>query len=335
VSKVEGALSGFASLLTDPAAGRVDGDRRGLLVSDLHDNTLVLGSLSFYAQGQPVFFVGDFGNSGDRSEVDALVPRMAKLGSKMIAVSGNHDSRAMMLALARRGVAVLTSKGQLRADGSYGAQSIVVDGLRVAGFEDPLEYSGATPDNPNRIFSFGQLPDPGTAVGWQQRRVLHWFNSLHGRPDVVLIHQNGLAQYLARTLWARRYSWPLTILTGHDHVQHVSHDGPIGVIDAGTVGAGGLYGIGSNYVGLGELYFAPRRPMVEAADLIQVEPVSGVAQAQRIVLSDRCARQHIGCDSAIDYLDPREGPKTSAVAGGPSVSPLHSDQPSSPTPGWR
>jgi hypothetical protein len=106
----------------------------------------------------------------------------------------------------------------------------------------------------------------------------------------------------------------------------------IGVIDAGTVGAGGLYGVGSNYVGLGELYFAHSQPVVQAADLIQVEPVSGAAQAQRIVLSDRCARQHIGCDSAIDYLDPREGPKTCAVAGGRSVSPLYSDQPPSPTP---
>jgi hypothetical protein len=256
-------------------------------------------------------------------------------GGVWVAVTGTHDSHAMMLALARRGVAVLTSKGQLRADGSYGAQTIVVDGLRVAGFEDPFEYSGAHPDNPNRIFSFGQLPDPGAAVTLQQRRLLRWFTSLDRRPDVVLIHENGLAQYLARTLWARGYGWPLTILTGHDHIQHVNHDGPIGVIDAGTVGAGGVYGVGSNYVGLGELYFALRFPVVDAADLIQVEPVSGVAQAQRIVLSDRCARQHIGCDSAFDYLDPREGPKTSAIAGGAGVSPLHSDTSLSPTPGWR
>jgi predicted phosphodiesterase len=277
---------------------------------------LVPGSLSFYAQGQPVFFAGDFGNSGDRSEVDALVPRIAKLGREIVAVSGNHDSHAMMLALARRGVAVLTSKGQLRPDGSHGAQTIVVEGLRVAGFEDPLEYSGANPDDPNRIFSFGQLPDPSTAVTLQQQRLLRWFTSLDRRPDVVLIHQNGLAEYLARTLWARGYSWPLTILSGHDHIQHVNHEGPISVIDAGTVGAGGLYGVGSNYVGLGELYFPQGLPVLAAADMIQVEPVSGVAQAQRIVLSDGCARQHIECDSATDYLDPREGPKRSALPGG-------------------
>jgi hypothetical protein len=52
-SKVQGALSGFASLLTNPDAGSVTGDRRALVVSDLHNNTLALSSLSYYAQGQP------------------------------------------------------------------------------------------------------------------------------------------------------------------------------------------------------------------------------------------------------------------------------------------
>lgn len=188
-SKVQGALSGFASLLANPDAGSVTGDRRALLVSDLHDNTLALSWLSYYAQGQPVFFDGDFGNTGDSRETRTLAPAIARLGSRVIAVSGDHDSHAMMLALARHGVTVLTSHGQLLANGTYGQPEIVVDGLRVAGFDDPME-------------------------------------------------------------------------------------------------------------------------------------VSGVAQAQRVVLSPDCAVSHTDCSSAVDYLDPREGPKTNAIRGARPICPL-------------
>jgi hypothetical protein len=288
----------------------------------------VIGSLSFYAQNQPVWFVGDFGNTGDGAEIRALVPRLGKLGTGVIAVSGNHDSHALMLALAKRGTTVLSSLGELRADGRYGPQSVLVDGLRVAGFEDPLEYSRARPDAPDRIFSFTQLSVPNASLAFAEYRLTQWFDRLRPRPDVVLIHQNALAQYLARTLWSRGYSWPLTILTGHDHIQHVNHEGPISVVDAGTVGAGGLYGIGSNYVGLGELHFAPGRPELDAADLIQIEPVSGVAQAPRVVLPEQCAVVHLDCGSAVDYMDPREGPNTGAIEGLHPVSPLDPGQPS-------
>jgi hypothetical protein len=327
VSKVQGALSGFATLLSDPTAGQVGAGKRALLISDLHDNTFVLGSLSFYAQSQPVFFVGDFGNTGDRSEIRALVPRVAKLGTGVVAVSGNHDSHALMLALTRRGGIVLSSRGRLLPDGRYGAQSVVVDGLRVAGFDDPMEYSGGRPDAPERIFSFAQLANPNAQTAFAEYRLLRWFEALKPRPDVVLVHENALAQYLARALWARGYGWPLAILTGHDHIQHVNHAGPINVVDAGTVGAGGLYGVGSNYVGLGQLRFAPGRHELEAADLIQVEPVSGVAQAQRIVVPEQCAVVHIDCGTGVDYLDPRQGPNTGAIEGLHPVSPLDPGRP--------
>jgi hypothetical protein len=177
-SKVEGALSGFAALLTNPNAGSITGDRHALLVSDLHNNTLALSSLRYYAQGQPVFFDGDFGNTGDRSEIKTLVPEIARLGKQVIAVSGNHDSHAMMLALARRGVTVMTTRGQLLPTGLYGPSEVVVDGLRVAGFSDPLEYYGPTPDDPRRVLSFGQLPDPDRATADANRHLVGWFDAL-------------------------------------------------------------------------------------------------------------------------------------------------------------
>ena len=321
-SKVEGALSGFAALLSDPNAGSITGDRHALLVSDLHNNTLALSSLNYYAQQQPVFFDGDFGNTGDRSEIKTLVPEIAKLGKQMIAVSGNHDSHAMMLALARSGVTVLTSHGQLLPTGLYGPSEVVVDGLRVAGFNDPLEYYGPTPDDPSRVLSFAQLPDPDQATADANRHLVGWFDALPQRPDVVMVHQNGLAQNLARTLYASGYDHPLTILTGHDHIQHVNHDGPIDIVDAGTVGASGLYGVGADFVGLGDLHWEADAPVLQAVDLVQIEPVSGVAQAQRVVLPTSCAVPGVHCQPAVDYLDPREGPGTGAVGGAQPVSPL-------------
>ena len=88
----------------------------------------------------------------------------------------------------------------------------------------------------------------------------------------MLVHENG---WLVPRLGAVRTRLPPSadILTGHDHIQHVNHDGPTDIVDAGTVGASDLYGIGADYVGLGDLHWAVNKPLLAAADLIQVEPV--------------------------------------------------------------
>jgi hypothetical protein len=281
-TKVQGAIRGFASLLADPAAGRLDDARPALLASDLHNNRLALDSLRDYARDKPVFFAGDFGNTGSRAEARLLAGGVARLGRQVIAVSGNHDSSLFMRALARRGVTVLTRDGVLRSDGRHGAAVADIDGLRVAGFDDPQEWHGSDPDNPRRIFSFSELPDPRQAAERARRELLRWYDGLRPRPDVVLVHQNGLAQWLAARLHERGDTLPLTILTGHDHRQHVTTYGPVSVIDAGTVGASGLYGVGRDSVGLGDLHFSSDGDL-QAADLIAVEPVSGAAQAQRVV----------------------------------------------------
>jgi predicted phosphodiesterase len=281
-TKVQGAVRGFASLLADPTAGRLDDTRPALLASDLHNNRFALDSLRDYARDKPVFFVGDFGNTGSRSEARLLAGGIARLGRRVVAVSGNHDSSLFMRALARRGVTVLTRNGVLRAGGGHGAPSADVGGLRVAGFDDPQQWHGDDPDNPRRIFSFSELPDPEQAQERARRQILRWYDGLRPRPDVVLVHQNGLAQWLATRLHGRGETRALTILTGHDHRQHVTTYGSISVVDAGTVGASGIYGVGRDSVGLGDLHFTVDGDL-RAADLIAVEPVSGAAQAQRVV----------------------------------------------------
>jgi predicted phosphodiesterase len=282
-SKLEGAVQGFATLLSDPTAGRVEGGRRAILVSDLHNNRFALDSLGAYTHGKTVFFPGDFGNTGSAAETRLLVPPISRLGSRVIAVSGNHDSSRMMRALAAHGVTVLTRNGVLRPDGRHGPKEITVEGLVVAGFDDPQEWHGRNPNDPRRIFSINDMPDRDAALARARRALVRWFDGLPSRPDVVLIHQNGLAQYLGRVLAARHDDRPVTILTGHDHQQHVDrHLGAV-VVDAGTVGASGLYGVGKDYVGLGDLHFAPVSGALQAADLIAVEPVSGQAQARRVI----------------------------------------------------
>jgi hypothetical protein len=161
-----------------------------------------------------------------------------------------------------------------------------VAGLRVAGFDDPQEWHGDDPDDPRRIFSFSELPDPQQAIDAARQDLLRWYDGLPRAPDVVLVHQNGLAQWLAGQLRLRNLDRPLTILTGHDHRQHVTSYGPITVVDGGTVGASGIYGVGRDSVGLADLHFRATHGL-EAADVIAVEPVSGAAQAQRVVI-DEC-----------------------------------------------
>jgi predicted phosphodiesterase len=306
-SKVEEAVRGFASLLAAPTAGRVEGGSQALLASDLHDNRVAIDSLRDFAAGKPIFFVGDFGRDGDADETRLLAPIVAGLGQRVVAVSGNHDSSRLMRALARRGVTVLTRRGVLRPDGRHGTPMTRVGGLLVAGFDDPLEWRGRDPGAPERIFSFSELPDPEAAAARADRQLLRWFDGLPRTPDVLLMHQNGLAQRLARTLLERGNPPELTILTGHDHAQHVTTYGSISVVDAGTLGASGLYGVGRDFVGLGDLHFSTAG-RAEAVDLIAVEPVSGAAEARRVLLTD-CERPSGVCQRYPRPEDELEAPE--------------------------
>src|SRR4051794_5439820 len=302
-NKVKGTLVRLSDLLASSGVGGqpadIAGGRRALLASDLHANTLVLDAVQQLAKPRrPVFFVGDFAHNGSEGEVRVVAPQLRRLGTRVIAVSGNHDSTALMRRLASVGVTVLTTNGRLRADGSEDGKQQVIDvsGLRVAGFSDPLEWHGMKPDDPKRIFGFEELEN-----GEQRRRqaendLVRWYDDLPEHPNVVLVHQNGLAQHLAATIAERPGHEPFTILTGHDHKQHVDRHGDIVVIDAGSVGAGGVLGVGDEDVGVADLHFAANAPAVEAVDLVQVDPFSGSAQAQRVIVAGNdCDAEETEC----------------------------------------
>jgi predicted phosphodiesterase len=259
------AVAGLENLIT------VTGRRRApapavktvVLASDLHSNSLVLPVLGEYSEGKPLFFVGDFAELGTHLE-EGIVPGVARLGSPVVAVSGNHDTGALMDALARAGVIVLErSRGVVE-----------VEGIMVAGFEDPLEHDGGVAGHMLKL-------KVGAAVSAQQE-LIAWFDGLPRRPDVVLVHQHGLAHALLEHVAGEQDAAPVLILTGHDHRQHVDRRGDDILIDGGTVGAGGPFAIGEAPAGFALLHLTAGNRL-QAADLVQVEPLSGEGTASRVV----------------------------------------------------
>jgi hypothetical protein len=214
-----------------------------------------------------------------------------------------------MQALAKAGATVLTDTGRLRPDGRTDGDKVVeIDGLQVAGYPDPLEWHGPDPDDPTRVFSFSERPNGDAEYAQAEQQIVSWFDRLPRRPDVVMIHQNGLAQFLARTIQGRGTDQaPLLILTGHDHKQHIDPHGQALVVDAGTAGAGGVFGVGTQSVGIATFQFDPGRVPPTAIDMIRVDPTSGAANADRIVPSSPTV-----CESEVVVCDGEDEPKQPA-----------------------
>ncbi len=272
------AVAGLTRLIA--VAG--DGDRepatidRSLVVaSDLHSNGLVLQALEGFTSGKPVFLVGDLTQRGTRVEA-GIVAGLARLGSPVVAVSGNHDSRPLMRAAAREGVVVLTETGRLRADGTTDGEPVAeIAGLRVAGWQDPLESATGTFQGRLLELKERELEDA-------RREFLDWFAGLPERPDVVLVHRHGLAHALLDEL-AAEGGEPVLVLTGHDHRQHVETEGGHVLVDGGSVGAGGVFGLGEETSGFAVVHLDGAE-LPAAVDLVEVEPLSGAASAQRVVV---------------------------------------------------
>jgi predicted phosphodiesterase len=268
-------LAGLARLIAFAREGGApDGPTRSVvLASDLHANSLVLPVLDDFVRGKLLFWVGDFTLRGTKPE-RGLVPAISRLGRTAVAVSGNHDSRRFMLALADAGVIVLTREGRLLADGSTdGPPVVVVDGLRVAAFDDPLERRDRIEARPL------ELTDEEFAAA--SRDLVAWFGRLPERPDVVLVHQSRLARALLESI--SDGGPPVLILTGHDHEQYLEQSDSGVLVDGGTVGAGGPFKIGVEAAGFAVIHLAEDEAP-DAVDLIEVEPLSGSARASRTVL---------------------------------------------------
>jgi hypothetical protein len=184
-----------------------------------------------------------------------------------------------MLAAAREGVVVLTRSGRLLVDGTTDGEPVAsLAGLRVAGWDDPAESATGT-------FEGRLLELKERALRDEQRELLSWFDELPERPDVVLVHRHSLAHALLDRLAAEGGD-PVLVLTGHDHDQHVETLGSHVLVDGGSVGAGGAFGVGEEPSGFAVVHLdSADEP--HAVDLVEVEPTSGAASAERVVIAEQ------------------------------------------------
>ena len=273
--ELDAQLVGLARLVTDPANLTPLADRPSITIaSDLHNNFLAEPVLERATGDGPLFFAGDLTDRGSPLEA-SLVSRVTRLGDPFVFVSGNHDSDSLQRDLARRGAVVLTERGRLKPDGSYGDMIVDIDGLlRVAGYRDPFERRAA------ENFRDRYQPSPTPA---QQDAFTAWLAPLIGDVDVVMVHQPALIAPALAILKDDPPDRPLVFITGHTHTPSLDHFAGVTVINGGSVGAGGTGNLAepTDY-GLARLIFTAEpdfQPL--AADLITIDPGDGSSSASR------------------------------------------------------
>ena len=275
--ELDAQLVGLARLVIDP------GNRRSLanqpvitVASDLHNNIVGVDVLERAANRGPVFFPGDLTDRGSPIETQ-LVRRVVRTGHPFVFVSGNHDSDLLSQELADAGAVVLTRRGRLKHDGTFGPIINRVDGLRVAGYDDPFERRS---DESFRD-RYDNTPDPN-----QQDEFLSWLRPLLGQVDVVMVHEPALIAPALQVLRDRPPARPLVFVVGHTHKAEIDQQPGVTVINGGSIGAGGTGNLTeSTPLGMARFVFTLKpsfQPL--AADIVSIDPGTGSSSARRVRL---------------------------------------------------
>ena len=277
--EIDEQLVGIARFVNAPA-GRapLPGDLPRLTVaSDLHNNVIALPALERAARGGLLLFSGDLTDRGSPVE-QTLVLRVARAGTRLIFVSGNHDSDVLERKLARTGAIVLTRSGRLRGDGTTDGNVVQrIGGLRVAGYDDPLK----------RLARERYRDNGATYTPEEQERFATWLLEVRGRADIVMVHAPGLAEQALARLRAVPPPDPLLLVVGHTHTPEVEQAATVEVVNPGSVGGGGTGNLteAGGDIGLARVAYT-RLPAFRprAVDLVQIDPGNGEAQARRFRL---------------------------------------------------
>jgi predicted phosphodiesterase len=272
-------LVGLARLVSESSQRQPRSElRAAVLASDLHNNLLALPALDRAVGSRPLFFAGDLTSSGSPFE-SSLVRRVVALGHPFVFVSGNHDSDALVRRMALAGGIVLTKRGRLRSDGTYGPVVVRVRGLRVAGYADPFERRAS------EHFRARGEPRPDAE---QRQDFSDWLQPLVGHVDVVMVHEPQLAEDAAEELRRNPPSRPLVLLTGHTHMSSFRSSTNLVELNGGTVGGGGTGNLEkSQPFGLAVLtYTRDPRFEPEAADLVEIDAHRGSARAERFRIDE-------------------------------------------------
>jgi predicted phosphodiesterase len=272
--ELDAQLVGLARLVAEPAGRTPLADRpRMTIASDLHNNFLAAPILERATDNGPLLFAGDLTDRGSPLEA-RLVSRVAGIGRPFVFVSGNHDSDSLELDLAERGAIVLTQRGRLKADGTYGERIVDVGGLRVAGYSDPfLRRAGE-----NFRDRYEPAPSPT-----QQDAFTAWLNTIIGEVDVVMVHEPALIEPALAILEDEPPDHPLVFVTGHTHQASIEREAAVTVVNGGSIGAGGTGNLAepTDY-GLARLIYTTEpgfQPL--AADLVTIDPATGSSTARR------------------------------------------------------
>jgi predicted phosphodiesterase len=277
--ELDAQLVGLARLVVAPGErSQLTGNPQITVASDLHNNVLAIPALQQIARGSPLFFVGDLTDRGSPLE-SQLTRGVLRAGTRLVFVTGNHDSDASAQELADRGAIVLTERGRLLRDGRFGPMIVRVAGLRVAGYGDPFRRRQARGYlSPEASLS----PRPSAA---QQDEFATWLHGLQDKIDVVMVHEPGLAAKAIADLKLHPPSHPLVMLVGHTHKAEIQIDNGLTVLNGGTIGAGGTGNLDEKApIGAARMIYAPVAgdgvvPL--AADLVEIDPGTGSATARR------------------------------------------------------
>jgi predicted phosphodiesterase len=273
--ELDGQIVGLARLVVAPGERAPLGGRPQITVaSDLHNNLLAVPALRRVARGTPLFFVGDLTDRGTPLE-SQLTRGVVTAGSRMVFVTGNHDSDSAAQELADDGVIVLTEHGRLLPGGRFGPMVVRVAGLRVAGYGDPFRRRRA-----RGYVQQGTLPTPSVA---EQNLFAEWLAKLEDKVDVVMVHEPQLAEKGIEMLRRDPPSHPIVMLVGHTHHAAIEIDSDFTVLNGGTVGAGGTGNLGDNAkIGVARMTYAGGGGFFPlAADLVEIDPGNGSATAKR------------------------------------------------------
>jgi predicted phosphodiesterase len=272
--ELDAQLVGLARLVTNPGRLTPLTDRPSITIaSDLHNNFLAESILARATGDAPLFFAGDLTDRGSPIEA-RLVSRVTRLGDPFVFVSGNHDSDSLQRDLARRDAIVLTERGQLEADGTYGDVVVDVKGLKVAGYRDPFQRLQA------ENFRDRYQPSPTPA---QEDAFTAWLQPLIGEVDIVMVHQPALIEPALALLRDDPPDRPLVFITGHTHAPSLDRFAGVTVINGGSVGAGGTGNLTepTDYSLARLIYTTEPGFQPLAADMIRINPADGSSMASR------------------------------------------------------
>lgn len=122
----------------------------------------------------------------------------------------------------------------------------------------------------------------------EQERFADWLQALRGKADVVMVHAPALAQLAVDALADDPPRRPLVLVEGHTHRGQLRRQGPLTILNPGSIGGGGtgnLTELGGE-IGLARLTYSGAPFIPRAADLVRIDPGSGNAQARRSRLGE-------------------------------------------------